>query len=245
MTWERHDDGATVQGLTCGCVWRHELSLPFSVCSLECPPKGFNNLWVLFPEHCNAEVSDLPGMRMSRRNGPVGQGNEQHFEHDRSLLSEGRWHVGRWYVLHFSSVPTIDLYDLDWTYFREVSSGTSSRDIKCWEISFPCNPRVKAKAFFWTELQNSAHHGQERGSWSKTPFSVDFFLLSLYSAFRAFQILVQTTSVDLVVPNLEVKGVIRGWSGDNTTTVSTSFGKCQHCCSENSIQVCLPYCQKK
>lgn len=145
----------------------------------------------------------------------------------------------------FLLVPTVDLYDLDSTYFGEVSSGTSSTDIKCQDISFPRNPRVKAKAFFWTELQSSAHHGQERGSWSKTPFSVDFFLPSLYSAFRAFQILVQSTSMDLVVPNLEVKDVIWGWSGDNNTTLSTSFGKCQLCCSENSIQVCLPYCQKK
>lgn len=32
---------------------------------------------------------------MSRRKGPVGQGSEQHFEHDRSLLSEGRWDVER------------------------------------------------------------------------------------------------------------------------------------------------------
>lgn len=207
---------------SCGFVGCHEVSLLYWVWKLACSPMGFNN---------QCPVPDLISL------GLMGE-----------MVLLGR--------VMSNSMGTADLYwlkvDVLWedemflislqcllkfmtwagyiSVLFHISSGTSSRDIKCCKISFLHNSGVKAKAFFWTELQTSPHCGQ--GRWSKTPFSADlscqvFVLCSELSKLPVIWIWLSWTEK---LREVKLRNVVKGWSDGNSTTLSASSAKCLYCC---------------
>lgn len=168
---------------------------------------------------------------MSVGNGSVGKHNEN------SLGTAGLYWL-KVDVLWEDEMPLISLQRplkfMAWaghmSVLFHISSGTSSRDIKCCKISFLHNSRMKEKAFFWSELQTSPYHRQ--GTWSKTPFSADlscWVFVPCSELSRIPQIWTWSSQTEKLRV-VKLRNVVREWSDGNSTTLNESFAKCLYCC---------------